>query len=265
MKWCPEFIVWALLALWLTPSCGSDGCWGSDKSKASAEAEKPAAQPAVSEEAESVPAEVVSKPSEKPPTAVSAAKPRQEKPRKPAARTADTPRVQDKSKAKRKPAPKPKPAAKPTPQDEEFALNAFPPTLSDTKQHRKAWRRNDCLRCHETGVGAAPEVRHKGMPDLLKVAKCRSCHVFEPGKKPTERKRPPIDAGFAEFAFPPMIPASAEHRKAWRKDDCLLCHEDGLMGAPKVRHKGLPPLTLKAKCRTCHVQVRVLDSDPKRH
>ncbi len=259
MRWCPEFIVWALLALWLTPSCGSDGCWGSEKPATTVETEKPAAQPAAHEEAEAIPAKVEAELSVNPHTRPVIAEATEDKPKASPARSVATPQDQDKSKAKRKPVMQAKP------HDEDFAANAFPPTLSDTKQHRKAWRRNDCLRCHETGVGEAPEVRHKGMPDLLKVAKCRSCHVFEPGKKPTQRKRSPIDAGFADFAFPPMIPASAHHRKAWRKDDCLLCHEDGLMGAPKVRHKGLPPLALKAKCRTCHVQVRVLDSDPKRH
>ncbi len=264
MRWCPDFIVWALLALWLMPSCGSDGCGSGEPTTAAAAQESPEASPAPEE------ARAVQAPAEATQPRARAAQPGVAVPSPMKARPSEAVAVQDQEKSKkpaRKPAEKPlrRTAMQDGGQDGDFAANAFPPTLSDTKQHRKAWRRNVCLRCHETGVGEAPEVRHEGMPDLLKVAKCRSCHVFEPGKKPSTKKRPPIDAGFADFAFPPMIPASGQHRKAWRKDDCLLCHEDGLMGAPIVRHEGLPPLTLKAKCRTCHVQVRVLDSDPKRH
>lgn len=143
------------------------------------------------------------------------------------------------------------------PQDEEgeFAENAFPPTVSDMKYHHKAWYENDCLRCHETGVGDATEVEHKDMPDILLTAKCRTCHVLIPGQKPIEPKKP--DEDFEAFAFPPMIPASASHQDVWRKDNCLLCHEDGgVRDAPIVKHKDMPKLLLKSKCRSCHVQVR---------
>jgi hypothetical protein len=53
-----------------------------------------------------------------------------------------------------------------------------------------------------------------------------------------------------------MMPNSLSHRGAWTRDNCLLCHTTGIRGAPIVRHEGLPAITLDAKCRTCHVQVR---------
>jgi hypothetical protein len=139
-------------------------------------------------------------------------------------------------------------------EDEEFAENAFPPTVSDVKYHTKAWYDNDCMRCHETGVGDATEVKHKDMPEILLTAKCRTCHVLIPGKKPIEPKK--TDNEFEDFAFPPMIPASDSHQDAWYKDSCLLCHEDGVRDAPVVKHKDMPEILLKAKCRSCHVQVR---------
>ncbi|MAE67847.1 MAG: hypothetical protein CMJ18_26635 [Phycisphaeraceae bacterium] len=152
------------------------------------------------------------------------------------------------------------PAAK---SDGKFDANAFPPTLPDTEWHQDAWIRHDCMRCHETGVGEAPTVVHRGMPPILLVAKCRTCHVIAPGSKPRGAKRAaqPNKGLFNANAFPPMIPASGSHRRTWRRDDCLLCHEDGLRGAPIVRHKGMPGILLKSKCRSCHVQVRSIEAD----
>jgi len=138
-----------------------------------------------------------------------------------------------------------------------FADNAFPPTVSDVKYHKKAWYENDCLRCHETGVGDATVVKHADMPDILLTAKCRTCHVVIPGKKAITPAK--TDEVYEDYAFPPMIPASDSHQGAWYKDNCLLCHEDGgVRDAPVVLHKSkdLPKILLKAKCRTCHVQVR---------
>lgn len=139
----------------------------------------------------------------------------------------------------------------------EFAPNAFPPVVSDTEYHGDAWYKNDCLRCHETGVGDAPRTRHKGMPPVLLQAKCRSCHVLirgTPPKKPA--KTPEEEEGYMKGAFPPMIPDSPSHRNAWTDKSCLLCHETGNRGAPIVKHANLPKVLLKAKCRSCHVQVR---------
>lgn len=148
----------------------------------------------------------------------------------------------------------------------DFEDNAFPPTVSDSKWHQNAWQKNDCLRCHETGVGDAPEVAHLGMSSLLLEAKCRTCHVLIPGEKPHESAKARAlgkveeDVGYADFAFPPSIPVSGSHTSAWLKDDCMLCHETGLSGAPKVVHKRVPLIALQGKCRTCHVQPRVLDA-----
>lgn len=140
------------------------------------------------------------------------------------------------------------------PHEAEFLPNAFPPVIPDTEWHQEAWLRDDCLRCHETGVGEAPQIVHEGMAPILLKAKCRSCHVFIEGTPapPQEEKASRFDAN----AFPPMIPASGSHRTAWVKDDCLLCHESGNSGAPVVVHDGMPDLLLQAKCRSCHVQIR---------
>lgn len=138
------------------------------------------------------------------------------------------------------------------------ADHAFPPTVPDTDAHRDAWDRNDCLRCHETGVGSAPQVRHIGMVHLLLEAKCRTCHVLVPGSQPREQAA--TDDGFEGNAFPPMIPASGNHTSTWNRDDCLLCHESGVRGAPIVQHRGMPRRLLESKCRTCHVQVRAIEA-----
>jgi ferredoxin len=143
------------------------------------------------------------------------------------------------------------------PQEEtvsQFDANAFPPVIPDTDWHQDAWLRDDCLRCHETGVGQAPQIVHEGMAQILLKAKCRSCHVFIEGTP-----APPVEEQDSQFnanAFPPMIPASGSHRTAWIKDDCLLCHEEGNSGAPVIVHEGMPDVLLQAKCRSCHVQIR---------
>ncbi|MCP3978877.1 MAG: hypothetical protein GY716_06040 [bacterium] len=135
-----------------------------------------------------------------------------------------------------------------------FAENAFPPVIPDTDWHQNAWWRDDCLRCHETGVADAPMVVHEGMAEILLRAKCRSCHVLIPGAEPREIE--PEETIFAPNAFPPMIPASGSHAQAWLRDDCLMCHETGIAGAPVLVHEGMPQVLLTAKCRSCHVQVR---------
>lgn len=153
------------------------------------------------------------------------------------------------------------PAPGPADEDPVFAANAFPPVLPDTERHQRAWLRDDCLNCHETGVEAAPIVVHADLPSILLGAKCRTCHVLIPGT-PVPPKAPPTpeEEQFAVNAFPPMIPASGSHSQAWVRDDCMLCHEDGTHGAPILKHEGLPRLLLQAKCRTCHVQVRAVEA-----
>ena len=59
--------------------------------------------------------------------------------------------------------------------------------------------------------------------------------------------------GFALNAFPPMLPGSDHHAGAWTRTDCMLCHEEGVLGAPIVRHRGMTRLLLQSNCRTCHV------------
>ena len=145
----------------------------------------------------------------------------------------------------------------------QFASNAFPPTLSDTEWHRGGWDLNACLRCHETGVGKAPRVFHKNMPVVLLKAKCRSCHVLIPGDSvDAVVVKHENDAFFDDHAFPPMLPNSKAHVDTWRTDNCMRCHEDGLKDAPVTKHASqhMPRLLLKAKCRTCHVQVRAIES-----
>ncbi|MCP4593426.1 MAG: hypothetical protein GY842_22035 [bacterium] len=146
----------------------------------------------------------------------------------------------------------------------DFAEHAFPPTIPDTEWHQHAWFELDCLRCHETGVGVAPIVIHQDMPAILLTAKCRSCHVFIPGADPKQKTPiPPEEASpFWAKAFPPMMPNSESHKAAWFKDDCLLCHETGIFRAPVIEHEGLPEILLKAKCRSCHVQVRAAETGP---
>ncbi len=135
-----------------------------------------------------------------------------------------------------------------------FALAAFPPTIPDREWHQDAWLVDNCLDCHETGVQDAPMIRHKGLPDITFQSKCRSCHVLIPGN--TDSTPKVEDSEFASWAFPPMMPNNDNHDQAWGKNNCLLCHEDGTMDSPVIKHEGLPRIVLKAKCRTCHVQIR---------
>jgi len=145
--------------------------------------------------------------------------------------------------------------------DEEtgFAIAAFPPTIPDREWHRDAWLKDDCLKCHETGVQEAPMIRHRGLPEITYASKCRSCHVLIPGK--TEMVgRYEEESEFEDYAFPPMLPNDVNHAGAWNTENCLLCHESGVKGAPIVEHVTLPAIALQAKCRTCHVQVRSVDA-----
>ncbi len=141
-----------------------------------------------------------------------------------------------------------------------FASAAFPPTLTDQKWHQDAWQINNCLDCHETGVGDAIPIRHTGLPAITLASSCRTCHTIAPGKlEPSIHLAPTL---FAANAFPPMLPNNNNHKDAWGKNNCLLCHENGVRGAPVVRHEGMARLLLDAKCRTCHVQVRSHEALP---
>lgn len=61
--------------------------------------------------------------------------------------------------------------------DHSFSSDAFPPTLPFDDTHGQAWLKDDCMLCHETGVGRAPIVKHTGMADDLLLGRCRSCHL----------------------------------------------------------------------------------------
>ena len=142
--------------------------------------------------------------------------------------------------------------------DVPYSGHPYPPVIPDTSNHRDAWTRLDCLRCHETGVGSAPKIRHAGVTHLAADAQCRTCHVAVPGAAPRAHHHE-ADARFDPHAFPPMIPNSVYHEDAWSIENCLMCHEDGILGAPVVQHAGMTRDLLTIKCRTCHVQVRAIE------
>lgn len=130
----------------------------------------------------------------------------------------------------------------------EFDDNAFPPTLPGDENHSGAWLRTDCLMCHESGIQDAPLVQHNGMSKLLLSGNCRSCHVVV-----AEEAEPDDEFPFARNAFPPTLPTDDSHSNAWLRDDCTMCHDNGVQGAPRIVHLDMAPLLLKARCRSCHL------------
>ena len=130
----------------------------------------------------------------------------------------------------------------------EFDDNAFPPTLPGDEDHSNAWLRTDCLMCHEDGTQDAPLVQHSGMSELLLSGNCRSCHVVV-----ADEAEPDDEFPFARNAFPPTLPTDDSHSGAWLRDDCTLCHENGIQGAPRIVHRDMSRLLLKARCRSCHL------------
>ncbi len=58
-----------------------------------------------------------------------------------------------------------------------FASWAFPPMMPNNDKHEQAWGKSNCMMCHEDGTRGAPIVKHKGLPRIALVSKCRSCHV----------------------------------------------------------------------------------------
>ena len=130
----------------------------------------------------------------------------------------------------------------------EFVDNAFPPTLPGDENHSNAWLRTDCLMCHENGIQDATLVQHNGMSKLLLSGNCRSCHVVV-----APEAEPDDEFPFARNAFPPTLPTDDSHSNAWLRDDCTMCHENGIQGAPRIVHRDMAPLLLKARCRSCHL------------
>ena len=75
-----------------------------------------------------------------------------------------------------------------------------------------------------------------------------------PGAPDAPSTRPETaEVVFASNAFPPTLPYDDSHSNAWQRDDCILCHEAGIRGAPLVQHTGMSAGLLDARCRTCHV------------
>ncbi|MDF1837747.1 MAG: hypothetical protein P1V35_07765 [Planctomycetota bacterium] len=135
----------------------------------------------------------------------------------------------------------------------DFASNAFPPTMPENSSHANAWLKDDCLSCHGDGINGAPRLAHRGMPQLLKQARCRTCHIPRNEALATAEGAGLEQLLFARNAFPPTLPNDKNHVGAWLRDDCLRCHQGGIGGAPRVLHQGMPDLLLEARCRSCHV------------
>ena len=72
------------------------------------------------------------------------------------------------------PTPAPTPAPEPI---IAFAKGAFPPVIPDKPWHKDAWYITDCMGCHADGLGTAPKVVHKDLPEVLLQVNCRTCHV----------------------------------------------------------------------------------------
>ncbi len=72
----------------------------------------------------------------------------------------------------------PTPAPTPLPEPAvSFAKGAFPNPIPDKLWHKEAWLITDCMGCHTDGLGTAPKVVHKDLPELLLQVNCRTCHV----------------------------------------------------------------------------------------
>jgi hypothetical protein len=131
--------------------------------------------------------------------------------------------------------------------------------------------RQDCLACHEDGVGGAPQVPadHAGRTNEI----CQGCHKQgiaappAPAAQPTAATHPTVAAMPMPHELaghenctqchppagqlaptpggPPLIPHDVVGR-----DDCLVCHGTGQAGAPKVPpdHAG----RTKDVCQGCH-------------
>ncbi len=142
-----------------------------------------------------------------------------------------------------------------------FEQDAFPPLLPNTEDHANAWTNDNCLMCHENGVGQAPKIVHKDMSLILLKARCRTCHLWIPMdendfegesfEKPAAN-RVMVD-GFTDNAFPPLLPGDEVHAGAWLKSDCMFCHEKGVRESPVVEHAGMSDILLQARCRSCHL------------
>ena len=125
-----------------------------------------------------------------------------------------------------------------------LTVQAQPPAQGDIPQipHVKEGREN-CLGCHEKGVGGAEKIPpdHAGRTNEM----CVLCHKFRVGAPSAGATPAPTLVGTTR-----TIPHTLEGR-----EQCLTCHQTGVGGAPRVpaNHAG----RTNDQCRTCH-QPRVI-------
>lgn len=108
-------------------------------------------------------------------------------------------------------------------------------------------REGQCLACHEAGVVGAPKIpaKHAGRTGDM----CPLCHVPAGASAPMLATAPAHSPGVKPISStaggPPQIPHSLEGR-----NQCLMCHEAGVAGAPKVpaSHAG----RTSDMCPACH-------------
>ena len=102
----------------------------------------------------------------------------------------------------------------------------------------------------ELAAPADSKVEHPAA-DSARVAQHQAAVAQDSGAHAlaTDHPRAPFEA----TAFPPTLPFDDNHRNAWLRDDCILCHENGIAKAPLVQHAGMSSALLGARCRTCHV------------
>ncbi|MDE3091042.1 MAG: ammonia-forming cytochrome c nitrite reductase subunit c552, partial [Chloroflexota bacterium] len=113
-----------------------------------------------------------------------------------------------------------------------------PPQIPHAKEGH-----TDCLSCHEKGVNGAPKFPpdHTGRTNDM----CLGCHTFKPGAASATAAPTAASTPATLSNVPPPIPHTLEGR-----DQCLVCHQTGGGGAPKVPadHAG----RTNDQCRTCH-------------
>ena len=116
-------------------------------------------------------------------------------------------------------------------------VSVHPEALARRELPHEIARREDCLLCHGEGIGGAQRVPadHAGRANDT----CQLCH------------EPPGAEGAPALAPSPAAPALGElpHEVAGR-EDCLMCHEEGIAGAKQVPadHAGKANDT----CQLCH-------------
>lgn len=104
--------------------------------------------------------------------------------------------------------------------------------------------RSSCLMCHQDGLAGAPKVpgTHAGRTNDI----CQACHKVGAGSTVvTTTSVATTPVATVSPSVPPGIPHSLEGRSS-----CLMCHRDGLAGAPKVLASHLG--RTNEMCPLCH-------------